>query len=121
MPSSFARSPTTPSLDRPCALSLLDALMVSATGRSMPGTALGQVLPSHGAGGGVRVLTMLSGALSWGDGDMDAAAERAVGPGSIIVVLAQGGEHWAAARKDDVLLQGVLVGDGALAPEAAAP
>lgn len=81
----------------------------------------GQFLPPHGASGPVRVLTVLSGTLSWGDGNkVDRAAERLFGPGSVIVVPAQGGEHWAAARRDDVLLQVVLVHDGALAPEAAA-
>ncbi|WP_374579584.1 hypothetical protein [Phenylobacterium sp.] len=81
----------------------------------------GQVLPPHGANGGVRLLTVISGTLFWGDGDrMDPRAERTFGPGSVIVVPAQGGEHWAAARKDDVLLQAVVVGDGALTPEAAA-
>lgn len=83
--------------------------------------AKGQFLPPHGATGPIRLLTVLSGTLSWGDGNkVDPAAERRFGPGSIIVVPAQGGEHWAAARQDDVVLQAVVVHDGALAPEAAA-
>lgn len=78
-------------------------------------------LPPHGATGPIRLLTVVSGTLSWGDGNkVDPAAERTFGPGSIIVVPAQGGEHWAAARHDDVILQAVVVHDGALAPEAAA-
>lgn len=81
----------------------------------------GQFLPPHGAIGPIRLLTVISGTLSWGDGNkVDPSAERRFGPGSIIVVPAQGGEHWAAARDGDVLLQAVLVHDGALAPEAAA-
>ncbi len=81
----------------------------------------GQFLPPHGASGGIRLLTVVSGTLSWGDGNnAEPAAERSFGPGSVIVVPAQGGEHWAAARKDDVLIQVVVVGEGALAPEAAA-
>jgi len=81
----------------------------------------GQFLPPHGANGGIRLLTVVSGTLSWGDGsEVAPAAERSFGPGSVIVVPAQGGEHWAAAREDDVLLQIVIVGDGALAPSAAA-
>lgn len=81
----------------------------------------GQFLPPHGAGGGIRLLTVVSGTLSWGDGNkVDPAAERSFGPGRVIVVPAQGGEHWAAARKDDVLLQIVLVGEGALTPSVAA-
>ena len=80
----------------------------------------GDVLPPHGEGGGLRLLTVLSGNLSWGDGDrLDRAAERIFRPGSVIVVPAQGGQHWAAARGGDVLLQVVFVRDGALSPEAA--
>lgn len=83
--------------------------------------AKGSELPPHGETGGVRLLTILSGTLSWGDGTrVDRAAERRFGPGSIIVVPAQGGAHWAAARSDDVLLQVVMIDDGALAPEVAA-
>lgn len=83
--------------------------------------AKGQFLPPHGAEGGLRVLTVLSGTLSWGDGNkVDPAAEHTFGPGSVIIVPAAGGEHWAAARQDDVLLQVVIVRQGKLAAEAAA-
>lgn len=81
----------------------------------------GNFLPPHGATGPIRLLTVVSGTLSWGDGNkVDQKAERSFGPGSIIVVPKQGGEHWAAARNGDVLLQAVLVHDGALSPAAAA-
>lgn len=100
---------------------------IVATGRTgQPLVALlriakGSALAPHGEAGGVRLLTVLAGTLSWGDGGrVDRAGERRFGPGSVIVVPAQGGEHWAAARSDDVLLQIVMIGDGALTPQAAA-
>jgi len=100
--------------------------VLALDGEGRPLTALlriakGRFLPPHGAEGGLRVLTVLSGTLSWGDGDkVDPAAERTYGPGSVIIVPAAGGGHWAAARQDDVLLQVVMVRQGKLAPEAAA-
>ncbi|MCB2050993.1 MAG: hypothetical protein KDE63_06145 [Novosphingobium sp.] len=73
----------------------------------------GDFLPPHGAQGGLRLLTVLSGELSWGDGDeVDPNAERIFGPGAILVVPAEGGEHWAAARNGPVVLQVVFVRDG---------
>jgi quercetin dioxygenase-like cupin family protein len=99
-------------------------LAVDAQGRPLSvllRIAKGQSLPPHGASGGIRLLTVVSGTLSWGDGaDVDPAAERSFGPGSVIVIPAEGGEHWAAARQDDVVLQIVVVGEGKLAPEAQA-
>lgn len=83
--------------------------------------AKGQFLPPHGAEGPIRVLTVVTGTLSWGDGrQVDATVERTFGPGSIIVLPASGGEHWAAARHDDVLLQVLLVRDGTLPSAVAA-
>lgn len=77
----------------------------------------GDFLPPHGAGGGLRLLTVLSGELSWGDGaEVDRDAERVFPAGTVLIVPAEGGEHWAAARNGDVLLQVVAVRDGALAP-----
>jgi len=80
----------------------------------------GKSLPPHGAIGPIRLVTVVSGTLSWGDGStVDEAAERSFGSGSVIVIPAKGGEHWAAARDSDVLLQVVLVRNGTLSPEAA--
>jgi quercetin dioxygenase-like cupin family protein len=77
----------------------------------------GQVLPPHGGDGGVRLVTVVSGTLSWGDGVQIApGAEHRFGPGSVIVVPAEGGEHWAAARQDDVVIQVVRVPPNGLTP-----
>lgn len=80
----------------------------------------GDFLPPHGEGGGIRLLTVLSGDLSWGDGSqVDPDKERIFSAGTVLVVPAQGGMHWAAARSGDVLLQVVFVRDGALISGAA--
>lgn len=78
----------------------------------------GQVLDAHGAGGSA-LLTVISGTISWGDGDqVDAAKERKFGPGSVLVA---NGVHWAAARDGDVLAQVVRLFDGTkLAPAVSA-
>ncbi|MFV0476372.1 MAG: hypothetical protein ACK5ME_00900 [Parahaliea sp.] len=76
----------------------------------------GDFLPPHGAGGGLRLLTVLSGDLAWGDGNkVDTKAERVYPAGTVLEVPAEGGEHWAAARNGDVLLQVVFVRGGELA------
>lgn len=80
----------------------------------------GDFLPPHGAGGGLRLLTVLSGELSWGDGgDVDPDAEKVFPAGTILVLPAQAGEHWAAARNGDVLLQVIVLRGGTLAPDVA--
>ncbi|MDR6623889.1 hypothetical protein [Caulobacter segnis] len=77
----------------------------------------GQVLPPHGGDGGVRLVTVVSGTLSWGDGaEVSPGAEHRFGPGSVVVVPAEGGEHWAAARHDDVVIQVVRVPTNGLTP-----
>lgn len=63
----------------------------------------GAVTPPHaGTDGRVRFATVLSGTLYYADGDeIDAAAEAAHGPGSILRI-APDTMHWAAARDGDV-------------------
>lgn len=91
-------------------------LATDASGR--PLTALlrlrsGDELPPHGAGGGWRIITVLRGKVSWGDGSTaDPAQERAYGAGSVLVLAPGEGMHWAAARSGDVLLQVVLIHTG---------
>ncbi len=69
----------------------------------------GKVLAPHGAGT-TAILTVLSGTISWGDGDqIDPSKERTFGPGSVLRVQ---GNHWAAARNGEVLAQVVRLPEG---------
>lgn len=71
----------------------------------------GDVVPPHATESGLRLLTVLSGEMSWGDGDLvDETAERAFGPGSVLAVQA-GDMHWVAARSGPVEIQLVLLND----------
>ncbi|ODS94283.1 MAG: hypothetical protein ABS49_12145 [Erythrobacter sp. SCN 62-14] len=81
----------------------------------------GGVMPPHKGGGGLKILTVVQGDLSWGDGmEVDPAKERVLTPGSVVVIPAEGGAHWKAARSGDVLFQVVFVRDGALMEQVAA-
>jgi quercetin dioxygenase-like cupin family protein len=81
----------------------------------------GGVMPPHKGGGGLKILTVVQGDLSWGDGmEVDPAKERVLAPGSVVVIPAEGGAHWKAARSGDVLFQVVFVRDGALMEQVAA-
>ena len=47
----------------------------------------GDVVPPHATDGGLRLLTVLSGTLSWGDGSsVDETSERTFGPGSLLTI-----------------------------------
>jgi len=77
----------------------------------------GAVVPPHATDVGLRLLTVLSGAMSWGDGsEIVEADERVYGPGAVLT-LPSGLDHWLAARDGPVVLQ-LIVLDGA-APVAA--
>lgn len=76
----------------------------------------GKEVPPHAAQSGLRLLSVLSGTLHWGDGDaIDPAAERLFAPGSILVVK-PGEMHWLAARSGDLRLQIVVMRDDAPTP-----
>lgn len=81
----------------------------------------GDVLPPHtyGKNSGIpKLLTVISGELSWGDGsELDETKERKFQAGTVALIPAGDGEHWAAARNGDVLLQVLLIWDGVLAEE----
>ncbi|MEM1046827.1 MAG: hypothetical protein AAGL24_11760 [Pseudomonadota bacterium] len=71
----------------------------------------GDVVPPHAAKSGLRLLTVLSGDMSWGDGSaIDEAREKIYPAGSILTVPA-GLDHWLAARAGDVRLQLVVLDD----------
>lgn len=76
----------------------------------------GDVVPPHATESGLRLLTVLSGEMSWGDGDaVDVSVERTFGPGSMLAVQA-GEMHWVAARAGPVEIQLVLLDDETAAP-----
>lgn len=97
----------------------LTPLAVSASGS--PAVVLldleaGDVVPPHSAKSGLRLLTVLSGDMSWGDGsEIDEASERVYPAGSILTLPA-GLDHWLAARKGDVRVQVVVLDDEAPVP-----
>lgn len=69
----------------------------------------GAVVPPHATSSGLRLLTVLSGEMSWGNGDtVDATAETVYQPGDMLSVPA-GAMHWVAARGGPVRLQLVLM------------
>lgn len=73
--------------------------------------AAGQLVPPHATETGLRLLTVISGDMSWGDGDtVDPAAERIYPAGSFLL-LPPGEMHWLAARGDAVRLQLVVLDD----------
>ncbi|MEM1427901.1 MAG: hypothetical protein AAGG09_00430 [Pseudomonadota bacterium] len=76
----------------------------------------GDVVPPHAAESGLRLLTVLSGDLSWGDGgSIDGSKERLYGPGSLLTVPA-GLDHWLAARSGPVRLQLIVLDDESPVP-----
>lgn len=71
----------------------------------------GEVVPPHAAESGLRLLTVLSGDMSWGDGSaVDETKETVYPPGSILVFPAKL-DHWLAARKGPVRVQLIVLDD----------
>lgn len=68
------------------------------------------MLTPDGMKGTFALLTVLSGTLSWGDGDnVDTAKEQKFGPGTVLLAT---GDHWAAARDGEVVAQIVRIAPG---------
>ena len=89
-------------------------LAVTADGRPaivLLRVSAGTEVPPHATESGLRLLTVIKGQMSWGDGEtIDRAAERTYAPGSVLM-LPPGLPHWLAARDGDILLQLVLLDD----------
>ncbi|MEM1078102.1 MAG: hypothetical protein AAGI09_06195 [Pseudomonadota bacterium] len=69
----------------------------------------GDVVPAHASASGLRYLTVLSGDLSWGDGDtIVVSAEKTYRPGDMITISA-GEPHWLAARNGPAEVQLILL------------
>ncbi len=76
----------------------------------------GDVVPPHATENGLRLLTVLSGEMSWGEGSaVNEAEERLFSPGSVLTVPA-GLDHWLAARSGPVQLQLILLDDESPVP-----
>ncbi|WP_422368576.1 cupin domain-containing protein [Pelagibius sp.] len=71
----------------------------------------GDVVPPHAAKSGLRLLTVLSGEMSWGDGNSIDESRETVYPAGSLLVVPAGLDHWLAARGGDVRVQLVVLDD----------
>ena len=79
----------------------------------------GVVVPPHATKTGLRLLTVLSGDMSWGDGDAVRQDREKIYPAGSHLLVRAGDMHWVAARSGDVRLQLVLLHDQKLTPPVA--
>lgn len=77
----------------------------------------GQVVPPHATSSELRLLSVLSGDLFWGDGDTADPAAETVYPAGSFLVIKPGDTHWLAARKGDLRVQLVVLDEDALTPD----
>ena len=77
----------------------------------------GVTVPPHATDSGTRIITVVSGKLFWGNGDVaNPEEEIAYFPGDVLVIPAHA-VHWLAAREGDILLQATFLSDSTLIPE----
>lgn len=76
----------------------------------------GEVVAPHATDSGLRLLTVLSGDLSWGHGDTVDEAQETVYPAGSILTVPHGETHWLAARNGSLRLQLIVLDDEAPAP-----
>lgn len=76
----------------------------------------GAVVPPHPAPNVTRLITVISGTVSMGDGEtLDKSKEKTYPAGSVLVMPPKQ-MHWAAARTDDVKLQLIVLDDEKVSP-----
>ena len=78
----------------------------------------GDVVPPHAAKSDLRLLTVLSGKMSWGDGSTIDESRETVYPAGSFLIVPAGLDHWLAARAGDVRLQIVVLDDEKPVPAA---
>ena len=78
--------------------------------------AAGDVVPPHAADKHLRLLTVISGDMSWGDGSEIDESQETVYPAGSILTLPAGVDHWLAARNGSVRLQLIVLDDEAPTP-----
>ena len=76
----------------------------------------GEVVPPHATDSGLRLLTVLSGDLFWGDGDTVDETRETLYPAGSILTVPHGENHWLAARNGDLRLQLIVLDDEVPAP-----
>ena len=79
----------------------------------------GVVVPPHATKTGLRLLTVISGDMSWGDGSTIDETAETVYPAGSILTLPAGLKHWLAARNGPVRLQLIVLDDEKLVPAVA--
>ena len=80
----------------------------------------GEVVPPHATQSGTRLVTVISGDLSWGDGDAVDESRETRYPAGSVLVLPAGQMHWVAARGGPVRLQLIVLDDEPPVPAIAA-
>lgn len=76
----------------------------------------GEVVPPHATEAHSRLLTVLSGEVSWGDGETIVESEEKLYPAGSLLVIPAGDSHWLAARSGDVRLQLIVLDDEKTVP-----
>lgn len=92
----------------------LTPLVLDAAGKPavvLLDVAAGDVVPPHTAKSGLRLMTVLSGDLFWGDGSVADPEKETVYPAGSVLTLPAGLDHWLAARNGPIRLQLVVLDD----------